>query len=176
MEGRFKWKQRRNAHTAMSFISMTRGNSIPNSPRHLRAIPDLFSAPRWAVLSLYSRAGRAFPSLPKNPREEQENQPCLFLQGKALPSSLLLHAALSLSETFLCPSWCLHNFVSIKHCTCNSSLKWIYLFFIHDMCICIRTTFPWNCENSLLPWPPNVPDVFSTFPSTQSQSWAPPQD
>lgn len=79
VEGRWKQKQRRKAHTAMSFISMKRGNSIPNNLRQFAAIPDHCSAPRGAVLLLNSAAGRTFPSSPKNLREEQENQPCLFL-------------------------------------------------------------------------------------------------
>lgn len=79
-------------------------------------------------------------------RNRRINSAFSFRERPSLPPWVC--TLLSHTQIILCASRCLPNFISIKHCTCNSSLKWMYLFFIPNMCMCIRTRFPWNRENS----------------------------
>lgn len=84
------------------------------------------------MLLLYSVwQGPKGPGSPRNPWEKHENQPWLFLQGTALPFSLVPHAAVHTVTIFPLPHAAFPIVcVYIKHCACNLSWKLIRSFFI----------------------------------------------
>lgn len=164
-EGRGKWKQRRNAHPAVSFISVKRRNCIPDSQRHLTATAA--TSQHQGEQCWYCTQGlegllQAHPKiLERNRRINpascfRERSP--FLLGTASCSLTLWNYSLCLTL----PS----QFYKYKTLYIQFILE-INVFLFHPQNVYMHSLKLWK----LLLWPPNIPDAFSTFPLTQSQGW-----